>query len=73
MIFRKVLFISIIFFFIPLYAAGPDDEIIKNLDFFQNMELLKDENPYVHQLKMTKEKKISESALELENALDEEM
>ena len=31
---------------LPLAANEADDEIIKNLDFFQNMELIKDENPY---------------------------
>ena len=32
---------------LPLAANEADDEIIKNLDFFQNMELIKDENPYL--------------------------
>jgi hypothetical protein len=49
---RKILFISLLI--LPIYAAGPDDEIIKNLDFFQNMELLKDDNPYLVQPKLVK-------------------
>lgn len=53
MIFQKIIFIAILV--LPIYAAGTDDEIIKNLDFFQNMELLKDDNPYVTQLKTQKE------------------
>lgn len=28
---------------IPLFANEVDDEIIKNLDFFQNIELIKDD------------------------------
>ena len=31
---------------LPVSASNSDDEIIKNLDFFQNMELIKDENPF---------------------------
>ena len=36
----------LIFLSLPLAANEADDEIIKNLDFFQSMELVKDENPY---------------------------
>ena len=32
---------------LPIHAANTDDEIIKNLDFFQNLELMKDDNPFV--------------------------
>ncbi|MGZ3856286.1 MAG: hypothetical protein ACXVKO_08525 [Bacteriovorax sp.] len=31
---------------LPLNAANTDDEIIKDLDFFQNLELIKKENPF---------------------------
>jgi hypothetical protein len=55
MSFRKILFISLLI--LPIYAAGPDDEIIKNLDFFQSMELLKDDNPYFVQPKIVKDDK----------------
>lgn len=41
---KIILFISLA---MPIYAANTDDEIIKNLDFFQNLELMKDDNPFV--------------------------
>lgn len=63
MSFSKILFISLLI--LPIYAAGPDDEIIKNLDFFQNMELLKDDNPYLAQHEIIKDDK-KPSALEEE-------
>ncbi|GEM_PF-796952 len=40
--------ILIIFIFaLPAVAANNDDEIIKNLDFFQSMEMLKEEVAFV--------------------------
>ena len=33
---------------IPANANNTDDEIIKNLDFFQSMDLIKDENPFAY-------------------------
>lgn len=30
---------------LPAMANDPDDEIIKNLDFFQSMELIKEDTP----------------------------
>ncbi len=48
MIIRKYLLAFL--FLLPVHAANNDDEIIKNLDFFQNVELLKDDNPYITQL-----------------------
>ena len=32
----------------PIRASNIDDEIIKNLDFFQNMDLLKNEMPFAY-------------------------
>lgn len=32
---------------LPVSAANTDDEIIKNLDFFQSMEILKEEVTFV--------------------------
>ena len=32
----------------PIDASNVDDEIIKNLDFFQNMDLLKNEMPFAY-------------------------
>jgi hypothetical protein len=32
----------------PSYANNSDDEIIKNLDFFQSMDLMKEENPFTN-------------------------
>lgn len=58
MILKRIIFISL--FILPIYAAGPDDEIIKNLDFFQNMELLKDDNPYLAHINTIKEDKKSD-------------
>lgn len=45
MIINKIILIATLA--LPLTAADTDDEIIKNLDFFQSMEVLKEENPYV--------------------------
>lgn len=36
-------FLIIFALILPLGAANTDDEIIKNLDFFQSMEMLKEE------------------------------
>lgn len=33
----------VLFFLLPVSAANTDDEIIKNLDFFQSMEMLKND------------------------------
>lgn len=44
---------------LPISAANTDDEIIKNLDFFQNMELMKDENPFAS---VTFSKSVSEQS-----------
>lgn len=33
----------VLFVILPVSASNTDDEIIKNLDFFQNMEMLKSE------------------------------
>jgi hypothetical protein len=59
---KKLIIISLLI--LPIYAAGPDDEIIKNLDFFQNMELLKDDNPYLIQPKIAKDEKSAGAAEE---------
>jgi len=32
---------------LPIQAANTDDEIVKNLDFFQNIELIKEDNPFL--------------------------
>jgi thioredoxin-related protein len=32
---------------LPLKAAVKDEEIINNLDFFENLQLIKDDNPYL--------------------------
>lgn len=59
MIIRKYLLAFL--FLLPVHAANNDDEIIKNLDFFQNVELLKDDNPYITQLDpQQKENKIEQ-------------
>jgi hypothetical protein len=39
--------IIILIFIIPLWAANPDDEIIKDIDFFKSLEILKDDNPFL--------------------------
>lgn len=41
----KILFLSItsLLITLPVNASSTDDEIIKNLDFFQSMDMLKDE------------------------------
>lgn len=36
-------FLIVLFVILPVSAANTDDEIIKNLDFFQSMELLKND------------------------------
>lgn len=46
MIKKIILFILLA---LPIHAANTDDEIIKNLDFFQNLELIKDDNPFLIQ------------------------
>jgi hypothetical protein len=33
---------------LPISASNIDDEIIKNLDFYQNMDLLKNEMPFAY-------------------------
>jgi hypothetical protein len=58
MIIKKYLLIFL--FILPLQAANTDDEIIKNLDFFQNIELLKDDNPYITQSPPAEKEKTSE-------------
>lgn len=46
MIFLKsILILALI---LPASANNTDDEIIKNLDFFQSMDLVKDENPFAY-------------------------
>ena len=45
MIVKTIVFLSI--FTLPIQAANTDDEIVKNLDFFQNLELIKDDNPFL--------------------------
>ena len=42
---KMILFLALA---LPLNAANTDDEIIKNLDFFQNIDLVKDENPFAN-------------------------
>lgn len=59
---KKILIIPLLI--LPIYAAGPDDEIISNLDFFQNMELLKDDNPYLIQPKVAKDERGIEASAE---------
>ncbi len=44
-------FLMILFVTVAFAAADLDDEIIQDLDFFQNMELVKDEDT----IKMTEE------------------
>lgn len=41
-IFKSLILLSLV---LPARADNPDDEIIKNLDFFQSMELIKEDNP----------------------------
>lgn len=36
---------------VAISSEARDEEIIKNLDFFQNLELIKDENPYTSAMK----------------------
>lgn len=40
-------FLILFIFILPAVAANNDDEIIKNLDFFQSMEMLKEEVAFV--------------------------
>jgi len=44
MIFLRI--IIIMCFILPVQANEIDDEIIKNLDFFENMDLIKENIPY---------------------------
>ncbi|MBC7538125.1 MAG: hypothetical protein H7281_04850 [Bacteriovorax sp.] len=44
-ILKTVLILALV---IPAIANNIDDEIIKNLDFFQSMDLIKDENPFAY-------------------------
>ena len=46
MISSKIIFL--IALALPIKAANTDDEIIKNLDFFQNMDIVKDESTYIN-------------------------
>ena len=61
MIIKKYLLIFL--FILPLQAANTDDEIIKNLDFFQNIELLKDDNPYITSPPLAEKEKTSEDLI----------
>ncbi len=45
MILRTIVLLAI--FSLPIKAANTDDEIVKNLDFFQNLEFIKEENPFL--------------------------
>lgn len=55
-------FLIVLFVVLPVSAANTDDEIIRNLDFFQSMELLKNDvafsatAPAKEQTKTEKEK-----------------
>ena len=44
----KLIALSFLLFCSFLSASNSDDEIINNLEFFQSMELLKDDNPYIN-------------------------
>lgn len=45
---NKIFFIFFILFLaVPINAANTDDEIIKDLDFFQNIDIVKDDNPFI--------------------------
>jgi hypothetical protein len=46
---KSILIIALV---IPAIANNTDDEIIKNLDFFQSIDLLKDENPFAYKKTM---------------------
>ena len=52
-------------FVIPLNANNIDDEIIKNLDFFQSMDLVKDENPFAYN--KSRKENISDDQLTIQN------
>lgn len=64
MIIKKCLIVFLLI--IPIYAATTDDEIIKNLDFFQNIELLKDDNPYLVEHTASPDQPTSSDVLEKE-------
>ena len=44
-ILKTVLILALV---IPANANNTDEDIIKNLDFFQNIDLIKDENPFAY-------------------------
>ena len=52
----KYIFFIFILVAIPTLAANSDDEIIKNIDFFQNMEVVKTDNPFLEVLKLDESK-----------------
>ncbi len=63
----KILIVSL--FVLPAVAANNDDEIIKNLEFFQSMEMLKEEvafvsNAQVSPLPLSEKEKTKEKAPE---------
>ena len=66
--FKKILLITIGLILLPLNAANTDDEIIKNLDFFQNMEIVKNDNPFISKTATKKldEKSVTEDHLKTE-------
>ena len=62
----KNLFFIFILVAIPTLAANSDDEIIKNLDFFQNIEVVKNDNPFFDLLKVDESKNNQSDTVSLE-------
>ena len=70
MIIKKCLIVLLLV--IPLHAATNDDEIIKNLDFFQNVELLKDDNPYIAQIEKATEPQKEKASVDTVESVNQE-
>ena len=62
----KYFFFIFISVSIPTLAANSDDEIIKNLDFFQNIEVVKNDNPFFELLKNDESKNNQSDTISLE-------
>ena len=62
----KYFFFIFILVAIPTLAANSDDEIIKNLDFFQNIEVVKNDNPFFELLKLDDSKNNQSDVISLE-------
>ena len=63
MISIKVIFV--LGLILPISASSIDDEIIKNLDFFQNMDLLKNEMPFAYN--QVNDSKLNEKEIIIDN------